>query len=230
MNKIHIASGPNVETFGLPPQLFAGDTPPVSTQDFPFTVSGNAIPQYTPLKRVAGVWSLWAAGEQVDAVTAYEIVTGITRAAVYTAGMFNIDAIKWPAGTTEAQAMAGMSGDIKYRKLLYSGQRTGNESLYVGPGNEAGPMPLTLVPPSGALTGATDDVAYTFTLQKVGAGGAVTFAVATGTLPAGLSLNTSTGVISGTPTTAGTSNFTITATDITGDAYTGSYSIVVAAA
>ena len=230
MNTIHIASGPNVETFGLPPQFFAGDTPPVSTQDFPFTVSGNAIPQYTPLKRVAGVWSLWAAGDQVDAITAYEIPIGTSRAAVYTAVMANIDAIKWPAGTTEVQAMAGMSGDIKYRKLLYSGQRTGNESAYVGPGNEAGPMPLTLVPPNGPLISAVAGVAYTFTLQKVGAGGAVTFALATGSLPAGLSLNASTGVISGTPTTAGASSFTVTATDIAGDTYTGSYSIAVAAA
>ena len=44
---------------------------------------------------------------------------------------------------------------------------------------------------------------------------AYTFAATTGTLPAGLSLNAATGVLSGTPTTAGVSNFTITATDTT---------------
>lgn len=37
----------------------------------------------------------------------------------------------------------------------------------------------------------------------------LTWSVATGTLPAGLSLNTATGLISGAPTTAGTSTFTI---------------------
>ena len=35
-------------------------------------------------------------------------------------------------------------------------------------------------------------------------------------LPAGLSINSSTGLISGTPTTAGTSSVTVTATDTTG--------------
>jgi hypothetical protein len=39
------------------------------------------------------------------------------------------------------------------------------------------------------------------------------WAVATGSLPTGLSLNTTSGVISGTPTTVGTFNFTVTASD-----------------
>ncbi|MFN7974374.1 MAG: Ig domain-containing protein [Acidobacteriota bacterium] len=43
--------------------------------------------------------------------------------------------------------------------------------------------------------------------------GAFTYAVTAGALPPGLALNGATGVISGTPTTSGTFNFTITATD-----------------
>lgn len=42
-------------------------------------------------------------------------------------------------------------------------------------------------------------VAYSFTLQSSGGTGAVTWALIAGTLPAGLSLAASTGVISGTP-------------------------------
>jgi hypothetical protein len=49
-------------------------------------------------------------------------------------------------------------------------------------------------------------------------------------LPAGLSINPSTGLISGTPTTAGTSNVTVTATDGTGTSGTASFSWTVNAA
>lgn len=135
---IHYASGANEEDLSRPPQLFAGDTPPVSTQDFSVTRAGTAIPQFTPLMLSSGNLVPWAATNAVYAVAAYEIPVGTTRVAVYTEGMFNIDALAWPAGTTEAQAMAGMTGNIKYRKLLYSDKRTGNESAEVGPGNEAG--------------------------------------------------------------------------------------------
>lgn len=54
------------------------------------------------------------------------------------------------------------------------------------------------------------------------------YAVQSGTLPDGLSLNTSTGVISGTPTTAGTASIVVRATDQTPDtADTNSFDIVV---
>lgn len=134
------ASGPAPVDIGLPPQLYAGDTPPLSTQDFSITVTGAPIPQYTPLQRsAAGVITPWAAGAAVFAVAMYPIPVGTSRAALATEAMFNIDALAWPAGTTEAQAMAGMSGNVKYRKLLYSDKRTGGEPTTAGPGSEAGP-------------------------------------------------------------------------------------------
>ena len=53
------------------------------------------------------------------------------------------------------------------------------------------------------------------------------YSLFSGSLPAGLSLNTSTGAITGTPTTVGTSTFVIRATNVTGSANTPSLSIVV---
>jgi hypothetical protein len=64
--------------------------------------------------------------------------------------------------------------------------------------------------PAGAV-----GVAYNGTLQSTGGTLPVSWAVTVGSLPAGLSLNAGTGAITGTPTTLGTTNFTVTATDST---------------
>jgi hypothetical protein len=63
------------------------------------------------------------------------------------------------------------------------------------------------------LSNATVGIAYNATLQSSGGTPPVTWAVTVGLLPAGLTLNTGTGAITGSPTTAGTSNFTVQATD-----------------
>ncbi|MEU1281636.1 putative Ig domain-containing protein [Streptomyces sp. NPDC005805] len=63
------------------------------------------------------------------------------------------------------------------------------------------------------LPNATVGTLYSTTLQTSGGSGAPTFAVTGGTLPPGLNLDPATGVISGTPTTTGTYDFTVEATD-----------------
>ena len=139
-----IASGPGSENLGLPPQLLAGDTPGLSSQDVLLTVTGTPMPAYTPLQRDATTFLFepWVAadGQPVAAITPFQIPVGANqRIAVYTEGMFNQDAIAWPAGTTEVQIAAAMRSNVKYRKLLYSNKRTGTEPTTAGPGSEAGP-------------------------------------------------------------------------------------------
>lgn len=72
--------------------------------------------------------------------------------------------------------------------------------------------------PNFALTGAVAssgvvNVAYNSSLSLVGGSAPFSYSVASGTLPPGLSLNSSTGAISGTPTTAGVYTFTLQAFD-----------------
>lgn len=82
---------------------------------------------------------------------------------------------------------------------------------------------ITLAPatlPNG-LIGA----AYNQTLSAQPVGGNYSFAIVSGALPAGLSLNPATGIISGTPTVNGLASFTIRATGFGGCAGNQSYSI-----
>ncbi|MDE1160688.1 MAG: putative Ig domain-containing protein [Acidobacteriaceae bacterium] len=73
-----------------------------------------------------------------------------------------------------------------------------------------GPAALTF---TGSLVDATLGVAYSQTLAATGGTAPYTYAVTTGSLPAGLSLSSTTGVVSGTPTAVGSTTFTVTATD-----------------
>lgn len=68
---------------------------------------------------------------------------------------------------------------------------------------------------SGTPGIATQSTAYSFTPVTVGGTTPYSYAVTAGALPAGLSLNASTGAISGTPTGTGTASLTITVTDAT---------------
>ena len=72
---------------------------------------------------------------------------------------------------------------------------------------------ITLAP--AALPNGVRAVAYTQQLSASGGTAPYTFAVTAGALPAGLTL-TGAGALAGTPTTAGSSGFTVTATDSLG--------------
>jgi LPXTG-motif cell wall-anchored protein len=81
---------------------------------------------------------------------------------------------------------------------------------------------------SSAPPAATVGAEYSFTVTATGTPVAI-FSVTPAALPAGLSLDSTTGVISGVPTTAGTSTFTITASNGTAPDATESYTVVTSA-
>ncbi|MDW8412838.1 MAG: putative Ig domain-containing protein [Acidobacteriota bacterium] len=84
---------------------------------------------------------------------------------------------------------------------------------------------ITLSPAS--LPAGTVGTAYSQTFTATGGTAPYTFSVSAGTLPPGLTLNSGTGVISGTPTTAGTYTFTVTATDTNGCTGSRNYTVTV---
>src|SRR5205814_1142993 len=74
----------------------------------------------------------------------------------------------------------------------------------------APPLSITTASP---LVSGTVGTAYSQPLAATGGTPPYAWSVISGSLPAGLTLNATSGAISGTPTTAGTSNFTVQVTD-----------------
>lgn len=85
--------------------------------------------------------------------------------------------------------------------------------------------PLTLSTTTGALPPATVGVAYSKTLTAGGGQAPYSWAIASGTLPVGLTLNSSSGVISGTPAVDGSTSFVARVTDATSATATRTFSI-----
>lgn len=122
---------------------------------------------------------------------------------------------KYSGGTWSAP---GGSVDATNNKLLISGVTSFSDWT-------AGECPAISL---ASLTGGTVGTAYSQTASASGGASPYSYAVTSGTLPTGLSLNTGTGNVSGTPTAAGTFGFTITATDANGCTRSQAYSIAFA--
>src|SRR6185437_2440059 len=66
---------------------------------------------------------------------------------------------------------------------------------------------------SAVLPSGTAGIAYSASLQATGGTPGYTWKISSGSLPAGLTLAATTGVISGTPSGSGTSTFTVAVSD-----------------
>jgi len=108
----------------------------------------------------------------------------------------------------------------------------------VGPEFDGGPGETYPTPPPAdttpditttTLPGATVGVSYSQTLAVTSGEAPYTWSISAGALPAGLTLNSSSGELSGTPTSAGTATFTARVQDSDGDFDTQALSLVVSA-
>ena len=87
------------------------------------------------------------------------------------------------------------------------------------------PSPVSIT--TASLPNGTVQTAYSATLQATGGTTPYTWSVTSGSLPAGLSLAGATGIISGTPTTAGTSSFTVQVVDSAANKASAGFTITI---
>jgi hypothetical protein len=135
------------------------------------------------------------------------------------------------AGTVLASASitAQTGATISGRLLASTAAVTlDTNTITVPNGCVAGGTPTSTPSPqitSGAPTAATAGTPYSFAVTASGSP-SPTFTLSAGALPAGLVLDSATGMITGTPTTHGTATFTITATNGTAQDVGAVYSLV----
>ncbi|MBW8362802.1 MAG: putative Ig domain-containing protein [Kaistella sp.] len=121
------------------------------------------------------------------------------------------NAVQLPAtgGTVYTRLSAGLTENPTYTGSITLAS-TGATDVTVNLSGSVTAPPVTPVVTGASLNGTVGTV---FSYQIQATGTPDSYAVSTGTLPAGLSLNTTTGLISGTPTAAGNVSVDVTATN-----------------
>jgi YVTN family beta-propeller protein len=238
-----------ISASGFPAPTFsvsAGDIGPgLSLDAITGVVSG------TPIFQGTATFTITATNTLGSDSHAYSLVGGappsfdlrvLPNATVGTAYSFAVGASGFPRPTFTVSAGALPDGlSLDPITWLVSGTPTtpGTDNFtitatnYSGTDARAFTITVAAVAPlitstSEALAGEVVDTAYSATITASGTG-PITFTVTAGALPAGLTLDTSTGTVSGPPTTAGSATFTITATNTAGSDPL-SFTVIVAAA
>lgn len=129
---------------------------------------------------------------------------------------------------TASADLTGLNAATQYYVRVSATNGNGTATSSIGSFTTA-PTPLTLSTTTGALPPATVGSAYSKTLTAGGGTAPYTWTVASGTLPAGLTLNASSGVISGSPTVDGSTSFVVRVTDATSATATRTFSIATGA-
>ncbi|HEX8998387.1 MAG TPA: putative Ig domain-containing protein, partial [Blastocatellia bacterium] len=160
-----------------------------------------------------------------QAGVAYNQPISVSPAGSYT---FSLALGNLPAGLTLNPAtgvISGMPSSTGTTTFTVKAESAGgcsvtqSYSLVIG-------CPTVAINPA-TLPSGTAGTAYSQTITASPTGGNYTFAVTSGSLPAGLNLNPATGVLSGTPTTNGSFTFTVTATGFGACTGSQSYTVVI---
>ena len=223
-----VSSGSLPAGISLSPSGVLSGTP-TATGTFSFTVKvtdadGQSATQATSISISAGVSTTFSAPPAAVKGAPYSVT--LTATGGTTPYTWSVNAGTLPPGLTLSSAgvLAGTpttAGSYPFSVNVIdqnNGIATASITLVVGPG-----LSLTFgTPPAGQV-----GVPYTDTLTAAGGTTPYTWSVSAGTLPAGITLGASTGVLAGTPTAGGTSNFTVKVTDATGQTATQATSITI---
>ena len=164
-------------------------------------VNGHEYAETVTDQNPAGGWTNTTSGEENGDLCAWSQGPGAPAANLsLTTGTFAMQ-------STWGNDGAG-GGDCEFSHAIVGGGGGGNTVTVTNPGSQTGTVGTAVSLQIHASDSATGQ---TLTYSATG-------------LPAGLSINSSSGLITGTPTTAGTSSVTVKATDTTGASGSASFS------
>lgn len=146
-------------------------------------------------------------------------LTGCTSTAAAQSPLIPVD-----DSVSASADLTGLTPATTYYARVSATNGNGTTTSSIGPFTTSA-APLILTTTTGALPPATVGAAYSKTLTAGGGVAPYTWAVASGTLPSGLTLSSATGVISGTPTVDGSTSFVVRVTDATSATATRTFSI-----
>ncbi|MGH3712332.1 MAG: S8 family peptidase [Micromonosporaceae bacterium] len=147
--------------------------------------------------------------------TASQVLSGSSMAAPHAAGAAALHLAGNPAASPAA-VHAALLTNATPDKITNPGAGTPNRLLYTAPGSQTGPTVANPGDQTGVMGKATS-------LQLSATGGTAPYTWTATGLPPGLSINTETGLISGTPSQWGSYQVTATATDTAGRSGSASF-------